>query len=165
MLNTKHLSGGKTKIKWLSVCSEVPNDAKKSSLGLNCSRRQYRAVDIEWMNDDLWAPNQDHRESHLLGWSEIKTFHWSVTAWLLHGHSGSIFLGFSKETDMNLWQMFPPDGQNVICGHFYHTFPFVTMVIGQMKLHTQTSCDLKQSNGKYSPWGTSWIHLSGHWAP
>lgn len=52
---------------------------------------------------------------------------------------------------MNLWQMFAPDGQNVICGHFYHTLPFVIMVIGQMRLYTQTSCDLKQLNGKYSP--------------
>lgn len=30
---------------------------------------------------------------------------------------------------MNLWPMLLPDGQNVICGHFYHTPSFVTMAI------------------------------------
>lgn len=34
------IQGRETKMKWLSVRSEVPNDAEKSSLGLNCSRRQ-----------------------------------------------------------------------------------------------------------------------------
>lgn len=56
---------------------------------------------------------------------------------------------------MSLWPMLLPDGQNVICGHFYHTPSFVTMAIVerlvQMKLYTQTSCNLKQQNGKYSP--------------
>lgn len=32
--------GLETKTKWLVVCSEIPKDAEKSSLGLNYSRMQ-----------------------------------------------------------------------------------------------------------------------------
>lgn len=98
------------------MCPEILTDTGCREV-ISRTELQQKAVEAlgSRMDDDVRAPSQDHRESHLLvllGEQDLSLAHgliWDclASAWTLTVD----FLGFSKETGINLWHMLLPDGQ------------------------------------------------------